>query len=140
MLSVGLGGFVTDSYDAKQQQIQRRIAERRAIARGNGIGSGSSPLEMLVRRKQTMPSAVIAIEELSALLPDHTYATEMRMDGNKLQVSGLTQDAPSLIQILEQSPHFASAGFFAPTTRAANESGERFHIETKIKPQFGSGS
>jgi general secretion pathway protein L len=140
LLSVGLGGSVRDSYDAKEQQIQQRIAERRAIVRNNQAGSGSSPLDLLVRRKQTMPSAVIVLDELSALLPDHTYATEMRIEGDKLQISGLTHDAPSLIQILEQSPHFASAGFFAPTTRAANEAGERFHIETKIKPQFGSGS
>jgi general secretion pathway protein L len=140
VLSIGVGGFVTDSYDAQQQQIQRRIAERRAIMQGNRGSSGSSPLEVLVRRKQTGPSAVMALEELSALMPDHTYATEMRIEGNKLQISGLTHDAPSLIRILEQSPHFTSAGFFAPTTRAANEPGERFHLETKIKPQFGPGT
>lgn len=137
MLSVGIGGFITGSYVSQQQQIQRQIAERRAIAQR---ASGSSPIELLVRRKQTMPSTVIAIEELCALLPDHTYATEMRIEGNKLQITGLTRDAPSLIQILERSPHFASAGFFAPTTRAANEPQERFHIETRIKPQFGAGT
>jgi general secretion pathway protein L len=139
MLSIGLGGIVTASYDSQQQQIQRRIAERRAIARG-AQGGGSSAIELLARRKQTMPSAVVALEELSALLPDHTYATELRIEGDKLQISGLTHDAPSLIQILEQSPHFASASFFAATTRAANEPGERFHIEARIKPQFGSGT
>lgn len=140
VLSIGLGGIVSDSYDVQQQQIQRQIAERRAIARGSQAGSGSSALELLARRKQTMPSAVMVLEELSAILPDHTYATELRIEGDKLQIMGLTHDAPSLIQILEQSPHFASAGFFAPTTRAANEAGERFHIETRIKPQFGSGT
>jgi len=140
MLSVGLGGIATDSYDAQLQQTQRRIAERRALARGGQGGQGSSPLEILARRKQTMPSAVMVLEELSGLLPDHTYATELRIEGDKLQITGLTSDAPSLIQILEQSPHFASAAFFAPTTRAANEAGERFHIETRIKPQFGPGT
>lgn len=139
MLSIGLGGILTDSYDSDQQQTQRRISERRAIARG-GQGPGGSALELLARRKQTMPSAVMVLEELSGILPDHTYATELRLEGNKLQITGLTLDAPSLIEILEQSPHFASAGFFAPTTRAANEPGERFHIETRIKPQFGSGT
>jgi general secretion pathway protein L len=139
MLSIGLGGIITDSYDAQQQQSLRQIAERRAIARGQG-GPGGSALELLARRKQTMPSAVMVLEELSGILPDHTYATELRIEGNKLQITGLTLDAPSLIQILEQSPHFASAGFFAPTTRAASEPGERFHIETRIKPQFGSGT
>jgi general secretion pathway protein L len=138
VLSSSIGGFVGDSYDAEQQQIQRRIAERRAIMRGGQSGAGS-PLDLLIRRKQNSPSSVMLIEALSALLPDHTYATEIRLEGDKLQIVGVTRDAPSLIQILEQSPHFASAGFFAPTTRAANEPGERFHIEARIKPHFGMG-
>lgn len=140
MLSLGFGGFVADTYDTQQQQIQQRIAERRSIMRGNQAGSGGTPLELLIRRKQTTPASVIVIEALSALLPQDTYATEVRIDGDKLQIVGVTRDAPSLISLLEQSPHFASAGFFAPTTHAANEAGERFHIETKLKPYFGSGS
>ena len=108
--------------------------------RGSQTGSGSSPLELLIRRKQTTPSSVLVMEALSALLPEHTYATEVRIEGDKLQIVGVTRDAPSLIQILEQSPHFSSAGFFAPTTRAANEPGERFHIEAKLKPHFGFGT
>lgn len=137
MLSIGLGGFIADYYDAQYQQTERRIAEQRAILRGSRNGSGSSPLELLIRRKQTTPSSVLIVEALSALLPEHTYATELRIQGDKLQVIGLTRDAPSLIQILELSPHFSSAGFFAPTTRSANESAERFHIEATLKPHFG---
>ena len=139
-LSLGFGLFVADSYDTQQQQIQQRIAERRAIMRGNQAGSGSSALDALFRRKQATPSAVIVIEALSALLPQHTYATEVRIEGEKLQIVGVTRDAPSLISILELSPHFSSAGFFAPTTHAANEPGEHFHIEAKLKPYFGSGT
>jgi general secretion pathway protein L len=140
MLSMGASGFIADSYDAQHQQIQRRIAERRAIMRGNQTGTGSSPLELLIRRKQTTPSSVILVEALSSVLPAHTYATELRIEGDKLQIVGVTRDAPSLIQILEQSPHFSSAGFFAPTTRGANEPGERFHIEVRVKPHFGLGT
>jgi general secretion pathway protein L len=140
MLSLGVGPYIAGSYDAQQQQIQQRIAEQRAIMRGNQTGSGSSPFELLIRRKQTTPSSVVVIEALSALLPQHTYATELRIEGDKLQLVGITRDAPSLIAILEQSPHFSSAGFFAPTTRGANEAGERFHIEAKLKPYFGLGT
>lgn len=137
MLSLGVGGFVADSYEAQYRQIEQRIAQQRAILRGSQSGSGSSPLELLIRRKQSVPSSVLVIEALSALLPEHTYATEVRIQGDKLQIAGVTRDAPSLIQIFEQSPHFSSAGFFAPTTRSANETADRFHIEATLKPYFG---
>lgn len=138
-VSVGASAFIIDHYEAQKQQMQRRIAERRAMMRSGQSGDGSSAVELLERRKQTTPSSVMVIDALSALLPDHTYATEVRIEGDKLQVIGVTRDAPSLIELLELSPHFSRAAFFAPTTRASNEAGERFHIEAKLKPHFEPG-
>ncbi len=139
-LSFGAAPLVADHYDTQRQQIQRRISERRAMISGSQTGANSSALDLLERRKQSTPSSVLVIDALSALLPDHTYATEIRIEGDKLQVIGVSRDAPSLIQILERSPHFSRAAFFAPTTRASNEVGERFHIEARIKPYFGAGT
>jgi general secretion pathway protein L len=139
IVSIAASGFIIEQYDAQEQQIQRRITNRLAILQGKS-GGASSAVELLERRKQATSASVIAIEALSALLPDHTYATELRIEGEKLQIIGLTGDAPSLIPLLEQSPHFSRAAFFAPTTRAANETGERFHIEAMIKPYFRTGS
>jgi len=76
---------------------------------------------------------VIVLETLSQILPDHTYLAELRIDGNKLRLTGITRDAPSLIGLIEQSAHFKRATFFAPTTRASSDSGERFPHR---KPRF----
>jgi general secretion pathway protein L len=138
--SLLVAAYVGNALDAEQQQLQRRIAERRAALRLSQSDSGGSPYGLLAKRKQTTPSSAIVLEAISRVLPDGTYVTELRIEGDKVQVVGITQDAPSLIRLMEQSPQFTRATFFAPTTRAQNDPGERYHIEAHIMSYFGSGS
>jgi general secretion pathway protein L len=137
--SLIIAAYVGNDLDSEQQQLMRRISERRAALRLSP-NAGGSAFTLLSKRKQTSPSAVVVLEALSRALPDSTYVTELRIEGDKVQIVGMTQDAPSLIRLLERSPQFARATFFAPTTRAQNEPGERFHIEAHITPNFGSGT
>ncbi len=136
-IAVGAAQFVTDAFDARQQDSLRRIAERRAWMRREDVTGALPAHRLLERRKRETPSTVIVLEALSEALPDHTYVTELRVEGDKLQVVGVTRDAPALIRLMEQSPHFTRATFFAPTTQAPGDPGERFHIEARIKPVFG---
>jgi general secretion pathway protein L len=137
--SMMIATYVGSDLESEQQQLMRRISERHASLRLNPAAGGSA-FDLLARRKQTSPSSVVVLEALSQALPDSTYVTELRIEGDKVQVVGMTQDAPSLIRLIERSPQFAQATFFAPTTRAQNEPGERFHIEAHIRPSFGSGT
>lgn len=138
VVSLATSAYVGSQLDVEQQQLQQRIAQRQAALRINR--SGGSAETLLAKRKQTSPSSVMVLEAISKTLPDTTYVTELRVEGDRMQVVGLTHDAPSLIRLLEQSPQFARATFFAPTTRGQNDPGERFHIEAHINPYFGSGS
>jgi general secretion pathway protein L len=131
--------YLGDALESEQQRLQHQISERRASLRLNSDAGGSG-LGLLAKRKQETPSSVMVLEAISRVLPDTTYVTELRIEGDKIQVVGLTQDAPSLIRLIEQSPQFTRATFFAPTTRAQNDPGERFHIEAHITAHFGSGT
>jgi general secretion pathway protein L len=134
-----VGGNLAD----RQDELARKITQRRAAIRAGGELNGDSAAgaeRILARRKHTNPSTVIVLEALSQILPDHTYVTELRIEGDKLRVIGVTQDAPSLIRLIEQSSHFTRATFFAPTTRSPADPGERFHIEARIEPVFSSRS
>jgi general secretion pathway protein L len=134
LINIYLGGSLQSELDDLRQQISQR---RAALRLGAG---GASGLGLLAKRKQTTPSSVMVLEAISRALPDSTYVTELRIEGDKVQVVGMTQDAPSLIRLMEQSPQFSRATFFAPTTHAANEPGDRFHIEAHITANFGSGT
>ncbi|MGJ4929145.1 PilN domain-containing protein [Bradyrhizobium sp. HKCCYLS2038] len=136
--SLVVAAYVGGALEDEQQELARSITRHRTALRANQMGSSSEAL--LARRKQTSPSGVMVLEAISRALPDTTYVTELRIDGDKVQVVGLTQDAPSLIRLIEQSPQFTRATFFAPTTRGQNEPGERFHIEAHITADFGSRS
>jgi general secretion pathway protein L len=136
--SFAVATYVGGTLDGRLQELQQQVSQRRAALR---LNQDTSSAEMLLaRRKQTSPSSVMVLESLSRTLPDTTYVTELRVEGDQMQVVGLSRDAPSLIRLLEQSPQFNRATFFAPTTRTPEEAGERFHIEARVTPYFGSGS
>jgi general secretion pathway protein L len=139
-LTLGVSSIVGGQLDAQQRHLSGKISEHRAALRLNQAASDGSARSRLEQRKHVTPSSVMVLDALSQILPDHTYVTEFRIEQDKLQIVGLTQDAPSLVRLIEQSSHFTHAIFFAPTTRSAGDPGERFHVEAHIKPYFGPGT
>ncbi len=132
--AIAADAVIGGSLQARQDDVARRIASRRATLRASLDTSHDSALASLERRKHEALSSVIVLEALSRIFPDHTYVTELRIVGDKMQVVGITRDAPSLIRLIEQSSYFARATFFAPTTRSPSQPGESFHIEAQIQP------
>ncbi len=123
--------------DAQQAALARRIASLRAAAgplNDGGSGSFAAARRSVEIRKHTAPSSVMIIETLSRILPDDTYVTELHIEDNRVQLVGMTRDAPSLIGLMEQSVLFSRATFFAPTTRSPSDTRERFHIEALLHP------
>ena len=132
-IAIGANAFVGMSLTAQQGELARQLSAARAAA-GLAMGSPTAAERSLERRKHDRPLTVLVLEALSKILPDQTYVTELRLEGNKLRLTGITRDAPSLIGLMEQSGRFTRATFFAPTTRSPSDAGERFHIEVVIKP------
>jgi general secretion pathway protein L len=134
-VSIAGSQLALDTLEAQQQELSQRIAQHRASFLNTAAGA-SSQQQALERHRRATPATVLALEALAQALPDHTYVTELHIEADKLQIVGVTRDAPGLIELIEQSPHFTHATFFAPTTRSAAAAGEQFHIEAHIKPVF----
>jgi general secretion pathway protein L len=137
-VSVAASAVIGGVIETQRDDLTRRIAERRAAAQPGHDATSEAALD-LQRHKHETPTSVIVIEALSRVLPDDTYLTELRILGDKMQIVGVTRDAPSLIRLIEQTSHFSRATFFAPTTRSPSESGERFSIEAHLEPVYTPG-
>jgi general secretion pathway protein L len=130
---------VNHSLQARQDELARQIARTRAamLAAHSAPGDPKTLAEQaLARRKNKSPSPVVALEILSQILPDDTYLTELRIESDKLRLTGITREAPNLIRLIEQSHHFSQAMFFAPITRSPSDPGDRFNIEARMEPNF----
>jgi len=141
--AVAATATISASLVAQQDELTSQIAKTRTAAGAAWnaeLRSIPAAQRTLVRRKGDMPLSVIVLESLSQILPRHTYLTELRIEGNKLRITGNTSDAPSLIGLIEKSGRLTRATFFAPTTRSQSQPGERFHIEAVIKPLGSSSS
>jgi general secretion pathway protein L len=125
---------------AQQAELTRQIAIARTTAGAAHVaaaGSLAAAQRTLEKRKRELPSTVVILEALSQMLPDHTYVTELRLEGDKVRLIGVTRDAPSLIGLIERSDQFGAATFFAPTTQSQSNQGEVFHIETAVRRTGG---
>jgi general secretion pathway protein L len=134
--ALGASALIVSKLDAERHEIVKRTSKARqaAVSHVSGSSTIAAVYRTLERRKQDVPTYFVLLETLSQILPDHTYATELRIEGSTVRVVGVTQNAPSLITAMEQSQHFSRATFFAPTTKSPSDPGERFHLEAQLKP------
>ncbi len=132
--TVATAAIVEASLETYQEEVAQRLARFRTATGRDTDDSLPSLKRALERRKYESPSAVMVLDALSEILPDHTYVTELRIEANKVRLIGVTRDAASLIELIEKSGRFTRASFFGPTTRSSSEAGERFNIEAIIQP------
>jgi general secretion pathway protein L len=110
--------------------IEASLAEARVGAQGKRGGSNHAA------RLFAMKADVGILEiwdELSRILPDHTFLTETRIADGRVTLSGFSSDAARLVRIIDQSPLFSGAALAAAITPDATEHKDRFSISFKVR-------
>jgi len=118
---------------AQSASLEHKLAERRAAILKERRSVEDVDFAALYARKGATPANVLVLEALSRTLPDDTYLNELTIDGGKVDLTGLTRDAPALVDVIERSHRFSHAVFTGPTTRAESGKGETFQIEARIE-------
>jgi len=127
--------FAGWSLSADVAALDRDIADRRAILKRLTDATGVGQNRGLEAKKGLAPIAVVVLDELSVVLPDNTYLTDLSLEAGHLRITGISANAAELVPLLEGSGHFKNATFYAPTTRLPGGTTDRFSIEATMVPQ-----
>lgn len=78
------------------------------------------------------PLAVELVDVLSATLPDQAHLTTLRIEKDRLRISGISRETSGLVPALEQSRRFVDVKFAGATTRMEGGSADRFYLEMRL--------
>jgi general secretion pathway protein L len=103
-----------------------------AIAQVRGEGAGGVPAAQLLAL-HAVPGVVEVWEELSRILPDHTYVSELRVADGNVSISGFSGDAAHLVRLLDQSPLFTGAHLTGAITPDSGEHKDHFGLAFRLR-------
>ena len=111
--------------DALRTELERKVGE----------------YNFALERKYAFPGAVQVLDDITRLLPDDTWLTQLELrsvrgkDGQReLTLRGESANAGRLVSLLEDSKLFTQAAPRSPTTKIQPGPGEIFDVGAQLKP------
>ena len=115
------------------ERIERaQQAANQALALRDQLDQALADSRLLAQKKQSAPTKIELLRELTILLPDDTFLERVQLKGDTGQLIGQSGKALALVGILESSPLFRSVGFTSPVTSDPRTSKDRFVLSAQI--------
>ncbi len=111
--------------------VEIDAAKKRAHAARATFDFHAGRLQQLkaLKAKQAETLEIVAIwEELSRVLPDTSFLTDLNIKNETMEITGYSTTPASLIGRLEESPLFAGARFTSPVVKVPGFDGDNFLI------------
>ena len=123
--------------DARLNDVSARATRVRQMA--DRAVAESRLLDNLRRERGRLPALADIWEDVSRVLPDGAYATEMRLSeartGERLiDLVGFSDSAAGLPALFDRSPMFSGAALTSAITPDLREKREGFSLQMKVKP------
>ena len=130
--------LVIDSFETALQDLQAQTERQKTkakAARETLVRSQTAfaEIENLNKLRSETVTKLSVIEELTRLLPDTAWVTDLKIDGATIDISGFAKSAATLVPLLERSALFADATPTAPLTFDQREDKDRFAIRVHIR-------
>ncbi len=98
-----------------------------------GIDHLYSATEKVIIKKKEHASMIDVINKATEILNDDTWVSQLRYVNNKLELTGQSKSASSLIASFEDTELFHNTKFISPVTKDNRTGKERFKISTEVK-------
>jgi len=116
-----------------EPQLQQAVeAARTGTKLRQQLAQLSAASEYLQNRKQSGLLVMRALDEITRLLPDNTWASRLDIDAGEIQLQGQSSASAALIQRLEASPLLQNVRFRSPLTSIGNSEEDRFHLSADL--------
>lgn len=86
----------------------------------------------LFEKKRSELMAVQLVDEVSKILPDHTWVTRLDISTTEMQIQGQSEASASLIALIEASPLFENVSFRSPVVQVPGTDEDRFHLSADV--------
>lgn len=127
-----------DRHQAALQELQAQNAKMRAQAASQKsavekANAAQAAVASYKKLRSKMVSRAMLLEELSRVLPDTAWVSDLRIEDATIDISGQAKSAASLLPLLESSSHFIDASFSSTVTLEHSGEKERFSIRARIR-------
>jgi general secretion pathway protein L len=93
----------------------------------------TSTMGVVIDRQKRGPRVTRLISEVTQLMPDDVYVSELSLKEEAIIIIGYAQSASNVIGLLETALSFGAVTVFSPITRDPQSGRERFHISVALK-------
>jgi general secretion pathway protein L len=127
-------------YETALAELETKTAQARqqaAAVRGvlERADSAVADLARLQDLKMKRVPAIEVLEEVTRILPDTVWLTDLRLEDDVLDISGLAPSAAALPPLFGKSALVTDAALTAPVTFDQREDKERFSLRVRVKHQ-----
>ena len=142
LLAVALAGFAAYTYlnrlettlaRVEAQSLDARTAAARRRSTELSARATEATLAALNGLEQSTVPKLAVIDELSRLLPDSAWVTDLRIGPDTADIKGLAGSTVALLRVLETSPLFVDATSTAAVTFDTRENKERFSLHVRLR-------
>lgn len=123
--------------DAMVADLRTRISAVRA-SEDRGVRLIAAVNETAERKRRT-PQVVELLNEVSRILPDHSWLIGFSLGAGQVTLDGYSSDPSTVLREIDGSPLFEKAEFVAPVRMEAGVNKEKFRVRASIVDFGGSG-